>query len=712
MTERVIRVIVDPSGAQQGARKVDQALDRTTKKTKETGAGFGALRGLIVAAAGAAVIKQFASLGDQMILLGNRIRLVTDSQAEFNTVQAELFTLANETRSSIESTVELFSRAARATAELGLTQRDVIDLTRGVNQAIQISGATASAAAAGTLQFSQALAGGVVRAEEFNSIVEQTPRLASALADGLGVTRGELRKLVIEGLLTSEDAIKALQSQFGELNDEFGQLAPTLEQGFTVLNNGLVRFVGSINQALNSNASLGKSLDDLGRFFTDAAESAFILARALRTGVAQGFAEIGAFVERTSIQLEFFATSAGLVFDALNPFSDIDADEAFIKIQEAGGRAFVEITKVNENLEATKKLLLDAGREDVIKFIETDPEALDREAAALANAVKESEELRKAREKAEKATLKFVDALKESIDIIELERTLGDDAAIAIERLRLENQLAAQDVNVHTEAAMALIDQFIELKKVQEAELAVADRTEVIEALELELEILKATTEERAKILAIQELGSDASKEEVERFIELKTEIDEITKQQEAAATFNAELIKNSANFIKDSVRGFFDGTIDSFDDLRNNFGQLLQDMAIEFITSALVKQVTDFFTNAFASGGGGIFGQIFGAIGGALGGKQFGGDVQAGVPVRANEGRGEVFIPPSSGQVQPIGQFANQQLGAIQAPNIIFEPDPVGALEAANTAQGQQTFRVQVEENAEFLREILGVPT
>ncbi|PWF32972.1 tape measure domain-containing protein, partial [Yersinia pestis] len=102
------------------------------------------------------------------------------------------------------ATASLFTRLNTVGKEMGMTQQQALDLTKTVTQAIQIGGGSAQASEAAVQQFIQAMQGGVLRGEEFNSIMENGYGLAEALAKGLGVTTGELRKMAENGELSSE----------------------------------------------------------------------------------------------------------------------------------------------------------------------------------------------------------------------------------------------------------------------------------------------------------------------------------------------------------------------------------------------------------------------------------------------------------------------------------------------------------------------------
>jgi tape measure domain-containing protein len=204
--------------------------------------------------------KEFIQLADRAKTLENRLKLVTKSTAELNAVQERLFGLSQDTRASFEGTVELFARMARATGELGISQGRLIGITRTINQAMIVSGATAQEAEAALIQLSQGLAAGALRGEELNSVMEQTPRLAQAIAAGMGVTIGELRKLGQEGKLTADTVIRALESQADAVNAEFSEMGVTVGQAMTNVGNSFLNLVGRIDEAVGASERLAKLL--------------------------------------------------------------------------------------------------------------------------------------------------------------------------------------------------------------------------------------------------------------------------------------------------------------------------------------------------------------------------------------------------------------------------------------------------------------------
>lgn len=208
-------------------------------------------------------VRELGRASDTMRTIENRLRLVTSSAEELAFVQDRLLQIANKTNNAYLSTVELYSRVARSAAQLNLTQRELLELTEGINNAVLVSGATAQEAAAGLVQFAQGLASGALRGDELRSVLEQMPRLAQAIAEGMGVTVGELRVLGQQGQLTSQQVIRAIQSQLATLRDEAARTEPTISQALTKLGNSFSSLVGRIDQATNASKLLREAMESL-----------------------------------------------------------------------------------------------------------------------------------------------------------------------------------------------------------------------------------------------------------------------------------------------------------------------------------------------------------------------------------------------------------------------------------------------------------------
>lgn len=222
--------------------------------------------------------------------LAARIRLVTGEGAAFDAAFKGVFEAATRTNSAVEATGQLFTKLAQAGKAMGVSQAEALALTETINQAIQISGASASSSEAAITQLVQGLQGGVLRGDEFNSVMEQAPRLAKALADGLGVTTGELRKMAEAGQLSADVVVQALRGQGNALQAEFSQLPKTVGSALQNLSTEWTRYVGEVDKAngISSTAAaaigaLAGNLDTLGALLATAGKAAAGYA-ALRLG--------------------------------------------------------------------------------------------------------------------------------------------------------------------------------------------------------------------------------------------------------------------------------------------------------------------------------------------------------------------------------------------------------------------------------------------
>jgi tape measure domain-containing protein len=229
----------------------------------------GGLTTALNAAIAAFAIDKLIKFSDAAANIDSRLKLVTSSTQELTRAQSALFKIAQSTGNSFESTVDLYSRLARATASLGTTNTDLEQVTKALSQAITISGSSAASAEAAMIQLGQGFAAGALRGEELNSVLEQTPRVARAIADGLGITVGQLKEFGKEGKLTAEAVFNALKSQSDVLEQEFGKTNQTIAQSFTIVSNSAVRLAGVINEVTGANSSLGGVLRDVASALDD-----------------------------------------------------------------------------------------------------------------------------------------------------------------------------------------------------------------------------------------------------------------------------------------------------------------------------------------------------------------------------------------------------------------------------------------------------------
>lgn len=215
----------------------------------------------------AGAVAGVAATADAYANLTARIKLAVGEGDAFRSAFLGVQDVALRTNTSLESTGNLFAKLAEAGKQMGLGQLEALRLTETVNQAIQLSGAWAQSAGAGVTQFIQALQSGILRGDEFNSIMENSPRLAKALAEGLGATTGELRKMAEAGQLSSETVISALAGQAAAIEGEFGRLPKTIGRAITDLQTQWQLWIGGLDESSGASRSAAEAIELLAKNF-------------------------------------------------------------------------------------------------------------------------------------------------------------------------------------------------------------------------------------------------------------------------------------------------------------------------------------------------------------------------------------------------------------------------------------------------------------
>ena len=207
--------------------------------------------------------KAFIVAADNMAQLNSRVERLTGSAATASQTMQSLMRISSATGGSLQDTAKLWESLSTALRDTGATNGQVLQLTETLQKIGRIGGSSSEEMANALRQFGQSISSGTVRAEEFNSILEQMPELARQIAAGMGVSIGELRQRMLEGKLTAEDALNAIQKQTGVVNAEFEKLPRTLSQANTALTNSMLGMVDSINQATGASTGLVAVIDSV-----------------------------------------------------------------------------------------------------------------------------------------------------------------------------------------------------------------------------------------------------------------------------------------------------------------------------------------------------------------------------------------------------------------------------------------------------------------
>lgn len=239
--------------------------DAARRGADEVAAGFRRVAFEAVGLTSALVaVKAAVGKADEWTNLNNRLRLVTQGQAQFAAAQTDVIRIAAAARQPLGATAELYQRIAMNQEALGLSGRDLARVVETISKTMVISGTSAAGADAALVQLGQAFASGTLRGEELNSVLEQAPALAQAIAKGLNVPIGKLRELGAAGKLSSQQVINALQSQAGAVDDAFGKMDSTVGQAMTLFNNNLQVMIGRADEAAGASKLLAAGIGALG----------------------------------------------------------------------------------------------------------------------------------------------------------------------------------------------------------------------------------------------------------------------------------------------------------------------------------------------------------------------------------------------------------------------------------------------------------------
>lgn len=260
MTDFRIRVIVDPSQAKVAKEVVNKELTQVENKADSLRQTL--KRTFAFVTVGLAV-REVQQLTDSFTTIQNRLRTVNEDQAQVNETFGSLVGIANQTRTEIDAIAGLYQRGSIAAAELGASNEELLKFVERVGQGLAIQGGSAAAASGALTQLSQALGSGIVRAEEFNSILEGAFPIAQAAARGIdraGGSVARLRQLIVRGEVTSRQFFEGFLEGSKQLEEQFGRTLPTLAQSFTVLRNSLVEFIGESDKSISASATLAQGV--------------------------------------------------------------------------------------------------------------------------------------------------------------------------------------------------------------------------------------------------------------------------------------------------------------------------------------------------------------------------------------------------------------------------------------------------------------------
>jgi len=253
--------------AQDKTQKAFRSVQSNLGKTQKSFRALGTAVKIGFTAVIAGGISRMVNFTDQFSLLEARTKKASKGLGDYNQISGELFKISQKTGTALEDTVKLFESLARTAPDIGATRDQVLQMTDSLEKMAIVSGASNVEISNAMRQFSQAMAGGVVRAEEFNSIIENTPEIAAKIAEGMGMTIGQLRLAVVEGKVLSKDVFESILGQTGQINEDFAAMPMTFSRAMTMLKNSLQVFLGVLNEAGGATGVLADAVAGIARFF-------------------------------------------------------------------------------------------------------------------------------------------------------------------------------------------------------------------------------------------------------------------------------------------------------------------------------------------------------------------------------------------------------------------------------------------------------------
>jgi tape measure domain-containing protein len=731
-----LEVTIDGRGAQRGAgivvkglqnirkgaaatndslKRTNRAFRKTSKSSANLGQALGALGGVLA-------IGKIVAYADAWTLVNNRIRLVTKDQLELNAVTEQVFRIAQEARVGLASTAELYQRIARSAELLGISQQRVLDVTKSVSKAITISGVSATAANAAIVQLGQGLASGTLRGDELRSVLEQTPRLARAIADGLKVPIGALRELGKAGKLSAQDVIAALESQKDVLDREFGDIDVTIGQAFVTLESSLIRFVGRFGEATGffmqgarSIQLIGTSVDNASDGFFEGAFAVSQFISALAGGLSTIDEEFALFKNTVLTTLtETFASAKQLVEDSVFfQFSPVGAAVGLVDALFGGDidaittAAAEERTRLQAELQRANQVVAD-GLDDQRRLFE---EARERRKAAADLDLTEDPDPSNMANRLTERQVAAAERLRKSLE--KLGETLTTSLQTPLEefqaKLMQANQLLDAGV-ISTETYQRNLALLTETYREQLP--AVIEYNDQLErGLGITEEFLTPQEQfiERQKELN-ELLGVGAINQETfnRALVAAQEELKEAVNKNDGFADFLEQVSIQAARNIQSAFADFlFDPFDEGLEGLLSNFVDVLRRMTAEILAAEAFKLLGEGLEGLTGGGGGGGF-DFAGFIGGLFTG-QAGGDFPGGRPILVGEEGPEIIQPRVPTTITPNGGMGQMAAPEVTVPvSITNITDPSAIVSAIESSGGQQAIVNAISQNPDAIKRAL----
>ncbi|MDU4465534.1 phage tail tape measure protein [Haemophilus parahaemolyticus] len=330
-----------------------------------------------------AAARQFIAFADANTELSNKIKLVSENELQHAQALAAVYDISMKTAQSTQAVSSVYQTFAQNAKELGINQHQVAEMTEIISKAVSISGASASDAQNALTQFSQVLLMGKFRAQEYNSVMTQTPAVMQAIARGLGVTMAELKVMSDDGKLTTDKIIQGLERSKKSVDELYGKTTTTISGAMQNLSTATEKWVGELNNSLGVSDKAVSAIQAITNNL-DLLAKAAIVAGAAYVGIKLGTVAQGRYNHIKAIHTETNATYEKLAASAKEAQANYQTQLAIYQNIQAK-QADVVATQAQIQAEQAKLrvLALSATSYAERRLIQTELQALDRVSAEL-----------------------------------------------------------------------------------------------------------------------------------------------------------------------------------------------------------------------------------------------------------------------------------------------------------------------------------------
>lgn len=292
-------------------KKASSTAEREMQRASDSVNVMNSMLGKLAATAGAAFsINQIKNYADSYTEIINKLKLVTNGQAELNTAMNDTYKIAQATASSWGAVNDVYSKYMSNAKALNLTQVETARLTEITSKSVAVSGSSAEAAAGALFQFGQALDGNILRAEEYNSLVDGAGGLLNAMAKGLSITRGELRQMMLDGKLSGRVITEALLKAGDSVDELYSKTDTTIAASFNLITTEVTKMVGEFDSATGASKTFVQGIKALsenmegvvGAMTVGAAFISGTYIPAIYGTITAGYAKTKQLIDQTVIQ--------------------------------------------------------------------------------------------------------------------------------------------------------------------------------------------------------------------------------------------------------------------------------------------------------------------------------------------------------------------------------------------------------------------------